>query len=183
MGSIRSQRPALLVVGAFGQNQEALQFVRAKVESQWGKVALVSPIFNFDQTSYYCSTMGADLKKQFWALKTLIDKGELPKIKHLTNNWEAEYADKNNSEQVVRPVNIDPGYITEAKLVLATTKDRDHRLYLADGIFGEVTLHFQRQQWQASRWTYPDYQTAEYHHFFSDCRKFLREQYQDETVE
>ena len=107
----------------------------------------------------------------------------MPKIKHLTNNWEAEYADKNNSEQVVRPVNIDPGYITEAKLVLATTKDRDHRLYLADGIFGEVTLHFQRQQWQASRWTYPDYQTAEYHHFFSDCRKFLREQYQDETVE
>jgi len=183
MGDIQSQRPVLLVIGAFGQTKDSLEFVYDKAVEQWGAVQLISPLFEFDQTTYYSETMGSDLKKQFWALKTLIDKGELPKIKHLTNNWEAEYADKNNSEQVVRPVNIDPGYITEAKLVLATTKDRDHRLYLADGIFGEVTLHFQRQQWQASRWTYPDYQTAEYHQFFSDCRKFLREQYQDETVE
>ena len=179
MGDIGLQRPVLLVVGAFGQTTDSLEFVHAKVLQRWGAVQLSSAIFDFHQTNYYSPTMGSGLKKQFWAAKTLIDKGELPKIKHLTNEWEAEYADKYKSEQVARPVNIDPGYLTEAKLVLATTKDRDHRLYLADGIFGEVTLYFQRQQWQASRWTYPDYQTAEYHQFFSDCRNFLREQYQD----
>ncbi|MBA60921.1 MAG: GTP-binding protein [Planctomycetaceae bacterium] len=179
MGDIRLQRPALLVIGAFGQTGDSLEFVRTRVMKQWGDVQLASDIFDFDQTNYYSPTMGSGLKKQFWAVKNLIDKAELPKIKHLTNEWEVEYADKSKSEQVVRPVNIDPGYLTEAKLVLATTKDRDHRLYLADGIFGEVTLYYQRQRWRVSHWTYPDYQTAEYHQFFSDCRNFLREQYQD----
>ena len=179
MGEIRTQRNALLIVGAFGQSDSALAFVRSKIESQWGEIALTSPVYDFDQTTYYSPSMGANLKKQFWAMKTLIDKAELPKIKHLTNEWEAEYADKNKSEHVARPVNVDPGYLTEAKLVLATTKDRDHRLYLADGIFAEVTIYFHRQQWRTSRWTYPDFQTPEYHAFFSDCRNFLREQYQD----
>jgi hypothetical protein len=51
-----------------------------------------------------------------------------------------------------RPLNLDPGYLTEAKLVLATTKDRNHRLYLDRGIFAEVTLCYQRggSGWRAS---------------------------------
>ena len=183
MGDIQPQCPVLLVVGAFGQTKDSLEFVYDKAVEQWGAVQLTSPVFEFNQTSYYSKTMGSGLKKQFWALKTLIDKGELPKIKHLTNEWEAEYADKNKSEHVARPVNIDPGYLTEAKLVLATTKDRDHRLYLAEGIFGEVTLYYQRRQWKSSHWTYPDYLTAGYHQFFSDCRNLLREQYRNSAVE
>ncbi len=183
MGDIRVQRPVLLVIGAFAADEAALEYAHDKVTDQWGEIGLTSKVFDFCQTTYYSETMGSDLKKQFWALKTLIDMGELPKIKHLTNDWEAEVADKSKSGQVARPVNIDPGYLTEAKLVLATTKDRDHRLYLADGIFGEVTLYYQRHQWQSSRWTYPDYQTAEYHQYFSDCRNYLREQYQERSVE
>ena len=179
MGDIRPQRDVLLVVGAFGQTESSLDYVRSQIELQWGKIAFTSPIYQFDQTTYYEPSMGSALKKQFWAVKSLIDMGDLPKIKHLTNDWEDEYADKNKSEHVARPVNIDPGYLTEAKLVLATTKDRDHRLYLADGIFAEVTIYFHRNQWQTSRWTYPDFQTAEYHSFFSDCRNFLREQYRN----
>ena len=139
----------LLVIGDFGQTYDSLDFVYDKAVEQWGAVQLLSPLFEFDQTTYYSKTMGSDLKKQFWGLKTLIDKGELPKIKHLTNEWEAEYADKYKSEHVARPVNIDPGYLTEAKLVLATTKDRDHRLYLAEGIL-RWTLYYQRRQWKSS---------------------------------
>ena len=83
MGDIQSQRPVLLVIGAFGQTKDSLEFVYDKAVEQWGAVQLISPLFEFDQTTYYCETMGSDLKKQFWALKTLIDQGELPKIKHL----------------------------------------------------------------------------------------------------
>jgi hypothetical protein len=54
-------------------------------------------------------------------------------------------------------VNIDPGYIARDKLVLATTKDFFHRLYLGKGIYGEVTLHFQKGAVRHFSWTYPDY--------------------------
>jgi hypothetical protein len=74
-----------------------------------------------------------------------------------------------------RPLNLDPGYLTEAKLVLASTKDRDHRVYLDRGIYAEVTLHYQRGRgWQPRPWTYPDYRSEPYLQFFTRCRQYLR---------
>ena len=100
---------------------------------------------------------------------------ELVDRKRTAIAWEAEYA-KQGGHSVTRPLNLDPGYLTEAKLVLATTKDRDHRLYLGQGIFGEVTLAYRHGEWSKNPWTYPDYQSAEYHQFFGECRRYFREQ-------
>jgi len=75
---------------------------------------------------------------------------------------------------VTRPLNLDPGYLTEAKLVLASTKDHAHRIYLGRGIYAEVTLHYQNGRWQSHDWTYPDFQRPDYHLFFSQCRDFFR---------
>ena len=75
---------------------------------------------------------------------------------------------------VARPLNLDPGYLTEEKLVLASTKDHAHRIYLARGIYAEVTLHYQGGRWQSHDWTYPDFQRDDYHIFFTQCRDFLR---------
>jgi hypothetical protein len=74
-----------------------------------------------------------------------------------------------------RPLNLDPGYVSEAKLVLATTKDRDHRLYLQRGIYAEVTLHYYHRKWTPRDWTYPDYRSDEYHLFLDKCRDYLRQ--------
>ncbi|MCH6545716.1 MAG: DUF4416 family protein, partial [Deltaproteobacteria bacterium] len=41
-----------------------------------------------------------------------------------------------------RQVNIDPGYLAASKMVLATTKDASHRIYLGSGIYGEAALMF-----------------------------------------
>ena len=97
----------------------------------------------------------------------------LPEWKLASNQWEIDYQQLGRHPEP-RPLNLDPGYLTEAKLVLATTKDRDHRLYLSRGIFAEVTLHFHRGTWEARPWTYPDYQRADYHEFFLRCREYLR---------
>jgi hypothetical protein len=70
-------------------------------------------------------------------------------------------------------VNIDPGYITPAKLVLASTKDHAHRIYLRDGIFAEVTLVYRQRKWQPLEWTYPDYRRDDYQQFFTECREWL----------
>jgi hypothetical protein len=136
-------------------------------------VALASDRFDHRETTYYEATMGPDLQKTFFAFESLIDPAELVECKETSNQWELDYQ-KLGRHAEPRPLNLDPGYLTEAKLVLATTKDRDHRIYLRDGIFAEVTLHFHRGKWEARPWTYPDYQRADYHEFFLRCREYLR---------
>jgi Domain of unknown function (DUF4416) len=93
--------------------------------------------------------------------------------KHQTNAWEAEYA-QTSEHLEERPLNLDPGYTTQAKLVLATTKDRDHRIYLRDGMFAEVTLTYVGKQWTHHRWSYPSYRTQEVAAFATACRQSLR---------
>ena len=94
--------------------------------------------------------------------------------KHDSNAWEADCRRLHDFAEN-RPINIDPGYITEAKLVLATTKDRDHRLYLSRGIFAEVTLSIRGGSWRDAAWTYPDYRRRDYQEFFSSCRQYYRD--------
>ncbi|NQT00025.1 MAG: DUF4416 family protein [Candidatus Omnitrophica bacterium] len=59
-------------------------------------------------------------------------------------------------------MNLDPGYITAAKLVLATCKNYAHRIYLDKGIFAEVALQFRQRGFQPQPWTYADYRSQEY---------------------
>ncbi len=117
--------------------------------------------------------MGSDLKKTFFAFEKLIDPGDLSDFKRQTNVWEEEYAQANDHDEP-RPLNLDPGYISEAKLVLASTKDHAHRIYLRDGIYAEVTLHYQSKAWQSSAWTYPDYQRPDFQAFFTECREYVK---------
>ena len=89
-----------------------------------------------------------------------------------TNEWEAEYAALGRHPEL-RPLNLDPGYITAAKLVLASTKDHAHRIYLQRGIYAELTLTYRHRQWRALDWTYPDYRRDDYQAFFSRCREWV----------
>ena len=69
-----------------------------------------------------------------------------------------------------RPVNLDMGYVDGGKLVLATTKDYAHRLYLGAGIYGEVTLRWRAGAFEPWEWTYPDYRSGHYREFFAQVR-------------
>jgi hypothetical protein len=132
----------------------------------------VSEPFDFTETDYYAATMGSGLKKQFFAFERLVDPGSLADIKCQTNLWEAEYAALGRHVEP-RPLNLDPGYITPAKLVLASTKDHAHRLYLRDGIYAEVTLAYRAKRWQPLEWTYPDFRRDDFQQFFTACREHL----------
>jgi hypothetical protein len=173
MGQVSPATPVLLIVAAFSRHDDALDWTRTKLCANWGKVALESPRFNFQETAYYEQSMGTGLKKRFFAFERFIDPGLLPDLKHQANAWELEYAASANHLEP-RPLNLDPGYITEAKLVLASTKDHAHRIYLRDGIYAEITLHYQHGTWQKSAWTYPDYQRADFQAFFTACREYVK---------
>ena len=174
MGEIVNHKPVMLIAAVISRHESALNWAVEKTTCHWGSLALQSPVFDFTETNFYAKSMGTDLKKQFLAFDNLIDPAELAATKLNSNDWEIEYSTASDQPEQ-RPLNIDPGYISEAKLVLATTKDRDHRIYLQQGIFAEVTLHFRGRKWTASRWTYPDYQRSDFQEFFTKCRSMLRD--------
>ena len=127
MGEVTAHRRVLLLVAAFSQDRAALAWARARLTEAWGPLALESEYFEFTETSYYARTMGEQLLKVLWAFRDLVDPAALPDCKLTTNAWEHEYAAAHPGP-VPRPLNLDPGYLTEAKLILASTKDRDHRI-------------------------------------------------------
>lgn len=172
MGTTHDPTPVLQIIAVISRHEAALKWARRQIESAFGPNALASDAFAFTETDYYVATMGTDLKKQFLASEQLIDPGDLADIKIATNRWEAEYAAL-GAHHESRPLNLDPGYITPAKLVLASTKDHAHRLYLRNGIYAEVTLAYRDRQWRPHDWTYPDYRRNDYHEFFARCRQLL----------
>lgn len=173
MGRIADASPTLLILAVVSRFEEALTWTRETTESAWGSIALASDIFDFTETDYYEQTMGTGLKKTFFAYEQFIDPATLPDAKIRTNAWEEQFANANIYD-VPRPLNLDPGYITEGKLILASTKDHAHRIYLRDGIYAEVTLHYRSKAWQSSPWTYPDYQRADFQAFFTACREYVK---------
>jgi len=174
MGQINNPHPVLLLIAVSSRYDEALAWTEQKTTEAFGPLRLQSDAFDFTETDYYQESMGADLKKQFLTFARLIDPGTLPQIKRQTNALEQEYAQLGKHPEL-RPLNLDPGYLTLAKLILASTKDHAHRIYLNDGIYAEVTLNYRKRGWQRSDWTYPDYQRQDFQEFFTRCRQSLRE--------
>ena len=173
MGDIQSPLRVLAIMAAFSRHGDALAWGQQRAIERFGPVALESEPFEFTETAYYEPTMGAGLRKQFWAFERLSDPGELADWKIETNAWEAEYTALSRHAEP-RSLNLDPGYITAAKLVLASTKDHAHRIYLQRGIFAEITLFYRHRRWEAHEWTFPDYRRDDYQAFFSRCREYLR---------
>jgi len=66
--------------------------------------------------------------------------------------------------------------VTEAKVVLATTKDFSHRVYIGSNMYAEVTLRYsiKERQFTSCEYTYPDYRMDEYRAVFNQARELLR---------
>ena len=147
----------------------------------FGPVDLESDIFNFDYTDYYAKEMGPGLVRKFFSFARLISPEDLAGIKLKTNEIEEDFARpvrglasngaRRGEAKVARPINLDPGYLTSAKVVLATAKDYSHRIYLKGGIYAEATLRYFKGAYQPWPWTYPDYKSPEYLSFFHRLRK------------
>lgn len=173
MGQITSHPPVKLIVGIITAVPDLLSCVYQRLSVQFGRIDFASNLLPFDYTTYYEAEMGKDLKRQFVSFEKLISAEELAAAKCFSNTVECEFA---KGETTPRPVNLDPGYISAAKLVLASTKDHAHRIYLQDGIYAEITLKFYRKTFQPWEWTYPDYRTPAYINIFNHIRHIYMEQ-------
>jgi len=175
MAEPKKPEPVKLFIGVLTSAVSLLVDAKNTLESEYGVVDLESDTWDFTFTDYYEEEMGRGLKRVFWSFEKLIDPSAIVDIKLRANAIEKEIAERADAV-VSRPINLDPGYIAMSKLVLATTKDFSHRIYLRDGIYAEITLSFRRGAWDFWPWTYPDYRTDEYRRFFLKVReRFARE--------
>lgn len=148
----------------------ALADIEDDLQQQFGAIEMRSALFPFTQTTYYNREMGAALSRVYVTFEGLINMADLIVMKHTTNRLEAEWAATSGG----RRVNLDPGYLDLAKVVLASTKDHAHRLYLGAGVYAEITLRYWRKQFQAWDWTYPDYRLPVTLSFFEHVRQQYR---------
>lgn len=122
--------------------------------------------------------MGPGLKRRFLGFSRLADLNGLHRSKIRTNAVENRLSQKGS-----RTVNIDPGYIDAAKLVLFSTKDYTHRIHTSNGIFAEVTLFYKDRTYNPWPWTYPDYASREYIRIFNQIREgYLKKRQQQYDI-
>jgi len=171
MGSLVKPEPVKLIAGFIYKDEGSLERTQGILCRYFGSIDHQSRPIDFSSTGYYPREMGAGLKKRFVSFSRLIRQDSLARIKILTNKIEKRLSCKG-----CRTVNIDPGYLTSAKLVLASTKDYSHRIYLEKGIFAEITLSFRGKSFLPLDWTYPDYRTAEYIEVFNKIREIYTQQ-------
>lgn len=175
MKTLLEQLPVKAIIGVLTGEPVILPNVYQELVHHFGPIDYTSDLLPFDSTNYYETEMGKDLKRQFISFEKLIDAGSLADKKLITNQVERAFAREDTSQ---RQVNLDVGYVCMAKLVLASTKDHAHRIYLRDGIFAEITLRFYHKTFQPWEWTYPDYRSPTYITIFNHIRTIYREQLQ-----
>lgn len=175
MWELKDPKPVKLIVGVLAANRQCLHAAIEAIESRVGSTDMRSAVWPFTQTDYYKDETGPHILRQFVSVERLIEPGKLAKIKHRTNKLEQKLAARLGLP-LPRPVNLDPGIIEPSKLILATTKNYSHRIYIGQKMYAEVTLIFDKGSWCPLPHTYPDYRQQCYFDFFTKIRTQLVEQ-------
>ena len=144
--------------------------VKERLEDAFSQVDYESETIPFDSTVYYDDEMGTPLFRKFFSFEQLIFPQELPAKKRFTNQLEKEFSVKNK-----RMINIDPGYLSEANVIIATTKNYFHRVPLEDGIYAHMEYVIKKKKIVPLEWTYPDFRKKEYLHFFEYIRSLYKQ--------
>lgn len=169
MGKIKNSEPAFLFISTLYSNKDAFSHSRKILEDNFGDILFISPSLPWDYSLYYKDEIGFPLSRQFIFFKNLLDPGLLTDIKLKTNKIEASF-----SPEGKRIINLDPGYLTLSNVVLASTKNYAHRIYLGKGIYAEVTLIYKDDTYKPHLFTYRDYQDKTHIDVFLTAREMLK---------
>ena len=163
-----------LIASLFSPREELIHEVINLLAELFGPVDWTSQALFFDRTRYYVREMGWPLHRRFISFQTLIPAEDLIPVKLKTNEIECRYLSGEN-----RLINIDPGYVSAERLILATGKNYTHRIYLGKGIFADLTLVFKRGTFVPLEWSYPDYSDSK----MIEIWNRIRERYMNEIRE
>lgn len=168
MGRIVPPQPVTPILGVIYRDTAIVDDALMWIEHLMGDLDLASDEWSFDLTDHYAGEMGDNLKRRFFTFNRPADPDMLSEWKVQTNQLEDQMAERYGE---YRPVNLDPGYITGAKLVLASVKGLAHRVYVGQGISAEVTMSYRDGRWIKRDYTFPDFKEGRYDAFFSKVRE------------
>ena len=187
-------KPAKLFIGMLSQEVSLFNELKVQLKELFGTIDLESPVWEWNHTDYYLKEMGAGLRRQFIFFQNLINPGVISEIKLKTNELERQYIYENPLPHPFyknpsippltkggkggfkggRKINLDPGYLDSARIILVSSKDFSHRIYLGKGIYGEVTLIYSGNNYQVLPYTYPDFRTQKYMDIFKKAREMYK---------
>jgi hypothetical protein len=161
MGIEKNFNRVKLFSGIIYGNEDIYTGIKEKLQHMFSPVDLEIGPLDFDFTTYYNREMGSPLYRRFISFEKLISPEELPGIKCLTNKIEIDTSINGN-----RVVNLDPGYLSEANVIIATTKNYYHRVPLSKGIYAHMEYVIKKKKLVPLEWTYPDFKSPQYMNFF-----------------
>ena len=169
MGAIKQPSPVKFFIAVLFEDHSVLNQVLPQLENEFGPIEWTSEEIDFVQTDYY-RDIGEKLKRVFLVFHDLMDPGYLADRKIFTNTIETS----TGNDQKPRKINLDPGYFDGGKIVLATTKNFSHRIYIGKGIYAEATIRWEKGDFRPFEYTYPDYASQEYRPALIHIRNLYR---------
>ncbi|KAF0181049.1 MAG: hypothetical protein FD164_1600 [Nitrospirae bacterium] len=159
---------ALFFISTLFADSTVFVAVCDELEKKFGSILMESPTWPWDYAEHYSDEMGSKLCRRYLFFAASVGQDEIAAAKLTTNEIEQRF-----TEDGKRQINLDPGYLTLAKVVLASTKDYSHRLYLGSGIFAELTLTYQQGRFSGAMNTYRDYLDERSLRVFSLARRLF----------
>lgn len=172
MARRREAEKTAFFVAVLASGPDTMAMAEEALAGSFGAVVDRFDPARFASSDYYAEELGPEPYRAFFGFGTDFPPDRLAERKILTNRLEADLAERAGLP-LPRPVNLDPGYLTLAKVVLASAKDFSHRVYLRDGIYAEVTLQYRGGGFHSLPWTFPDYASGRYDAFFLKLRERL----------
>lgn len=168
---IQTVDPVKLLIGVLFPSKIDIQVYYEHLKTVFGSFDELSDVYDFDFTDYYQKEIGNSISRQFISVGKLINPEEIVNIKLLCNQIEQLFSvDKR------RQINLDPGYMDLHKLVLASAKFGRQKIYMNSGIYADPTLFFQKKQFHAYDWSFPDFSSGNYDSFFISVRNAYKKQ-------
>ncbi|MDZ7267231.1 MAG: DUF4416 family protein [candidate division KSB1 bacterium] len=164
-------RPVKLIVAMLFAREELLPAVRHELVQAFGEIDYCSPRFPFDLTAYYHAEMGSPLYRLFLSFAHLVSPQTLAGAKQRSHALEQRFAEAGR-----RRVNLDPGYLDTDKFVLASWKYHGYKIYLSDGVWADLTLHYEKGRFTALPWSFPDFRSGRYEPVFLRIREIYKQQ-------
>jgi hypothetical protein len=170
MAEIKEPQKVLAFAGLIFIKDFDIELALKEFEGLVGSVIRKSEILPFTHTTYYNKEMGENLLRQWVLFEKLINPDLLVELKYKSNDVEKKFLNEDSG----RKINIDPGLVSLSNIILASTKNYSHRIYLGKGIYAEVTLIYKDHQFKALEWTYPDYREEVALRLFTEARTVLK---------
>ena len=168
MGIAQGFEKEKLIIGVIYHDPDVFEQAMSLLIEKFGPTDLRTEEFSFSEefSTYYDSELGGEGRRIIFSFRDTVEPDRQAEIKSFTNELEARF-----SKDGKRAINLDPGFISHGRLMLATTKETGFRIPLSDGIYTELTLFYARGGWHTLPWTYRDYQSERVQRFLTEARK------------